>query len=73
MAVGSGEQETLTQIKNVLEFMARISVLKNVNYGRNECEPSTDKILFKDMLNLFMTMVRKDQRIGSKAKALKEF
>jgi hypothetical protein len=71
MTVGTGEHETVNQIKSVLEFVARVSVLKNVDYGRNENEPSTDKILFKDMLNLFMSMVRKDQRAGSKARALK--
>lgn len=73
MSVGKTENETANLIKNVLQFIARISCVKNVSYGRTDCEPSSDKILLKDMLNLFMTIMRKDERSNAKAKAIKQF
>lgn len=60
MAVSKSFNEGVNLLKNVLEFIIRLSDIKNVGYGRTDSEPSTDRILIKDMLNLFMSMVRKD-------------
>lgn len=57
----------------MLEFIVKISGIKNVEYGRTESEPSTDRILIRDMLNLFLTMVRKEGKCNAKVKALKQF
>lgn len=50
-----------------------MSDVKNVSYGKTDSQPSTDRILVKDMLNLFLTMVRKDDKTNAKAKAVKQF
>lgn len=60
MAVTKYEQQAISLLKNVLQFIVKMSDVKNVTYGKTDSEPSTDRILIKDMLNLFMTMVRKD-------------
>lgn len=60
MAVTKYEHQAILLLKNVLEFIVKMSDVKNVTYGKTDSEPSTDRILIKDMLNLFMTMVRKD-------------
>ena len=59
MAVSKNDQEAITLLKNVLDFIVKMSDVKNVTYGKTDCEPSTDRILLKDMMNLFLTMVRK--------------
>jgi hypothetical protein len=60
MAVSRSDYETVNLLKNVLDFIVKLSDIKNVTYGKTDCEPSTDRILIKDMMNLFLTMVRKD-------------
>lgn len=50
-----------------------MSDIKNVTYGKTDCEPSSDRILLKDMMNLFLTMARKKEKTNAKAKALKKF
>ena len=73
MAVSKSYQEAVNMLKNVLQFIIRLSDIKNVGYGRTDSQPSTDRILIKDMLNLFLSMVRKDQKTNAKFKAIKQF
>lgn len=50
-----------------------MSDVKNVSYGKTESEPSTDRILIKDMLNLFLSKLRREDRAQSKVKAIKQY
>lgn len=73
MSVTRNELEGVTLLKNILEFIVKMSEVKNVCYGKTDSQPSTDRILIKDMLNLFLTMVRKEDKTNAKAKAVKQF
>ena len=52
--------------------MVKLSSVKNVDYGHTDCEPSTDRINIKDMLSLFISLMRKDERKNAKQKAIRE-
>ena len=60
-------------MKRVIEFIIRLTEIKNVDYGHTDCEPASDKISIKDMLSLFLSLVRKDERKNAKQKAIKEY
>jgi hypothetical protein len=66
MAVSRNDQEAINLLKNVLDFIVRMSDVRNVTYGKTDSEPSTDRILVKDMLNLFLSMVRRDEKSNAK-------
>ena len=59
-------------MKRVIEFIVRLSSVKNVDYGHTDCEPATDRITIKDMLSLFISLLRKDERKNAKQKAIRE-
>lgn len=59
MAVSRDIHEAITLTRSVLDFIVKMSDVKNVTYGKTDCEPSSDRILLKDMMNLFLTMARK--------------
>ena len=44
-----------------------------MDYGHTDCEPASDKISIKEMLSLFLSLVRKDERKNAKQKAIKEY
>ena len=73
MAVSGVPFQSITLLKRVVEFIVRLSEVKNVNYGRTDSEPSTDRILIKDVLSLFISLVRKDERSDAKKKAIRQY
>ena len=56
-----------------MEFIVRITDVKNVAYGSSDLEPSTDRASVKDMLSLFTDILRKKDRVDAKSKAIKKF
>lgn len=72
MSVSSEEFESIQSMKRVIEFIVRLSSVKNVDYGHTDCEPATDRITIKDMLSLFISLLRKDERKNAKQKAIRE-
>ena len=67
------EYDSILTMKKVMEFIIRQTDIKNVDYGHTDCEPASDKISIKDMLSLFLSLVRKDERKNAKQKAIKEY
>jgi hypothetical protein len=56
MAVSENREESVEKLKKVLEFIARITQVKNVSYGKSELEPSTDALLITDIISRFLTL-----------------
>ena len=73
MSVSLEEYDSILTMKKVMEFIIRQTDIKNVDYGHTDCEPASDKISIKDMLSLFLSLVRKDERKNAKQKAIKEY
>lgn len=57
----------------MLEFIARITQVKNGVYGKSELEPSTDALLITDVASKFLTLERKEKKKDAKKKALQQF
>ena len=72
MSVSVEELESIQLMKKVIEFMVKLSAVKNVEYGHTDCEPATDRINIKDVLSLFISLLRKDERKNAKQKAIRE-
>ena len=72
MSVSNEELESIQSMKKVIEFIARLSSIRNVDYGHTDCEPATDRITIKDMMSLFTSLLRKDERKNAKQKAIRE-
>lgn len=73
MAVSALPYNAISLMKRVVEFIVRLSSVKNVEYGRTESLPSSDRIPIKDVLSLFISLVRKDERSDAKAKAIRKY
>ena len=73
MSVSVDEYDSIMIMKKVIEFIIRQTEIKNVDYGHTDCEPASDKISIKEMLSLFLSLVRKDERKNAKQKAIKEY
>ena len=71
MAVSGIQFQAVSLLKRVVQFIVRLSAVKNVDYGRTDTEPSTDRISIKDVLSLFISIVRKDERVDAKKKAIR--
>ena len=72
MTVSTDELETVAMMRKVVEFVVKLSSVKNVSYGLSDSEPPTDRISIKDMLSLFISLMRKAERKNAKQKAIRE-
>lgn len=73
LAVSSTRQIASETIKRMLDFVSRISSVKNVEYGRNELEGSSDVITLKDVLSTFAGFARKGLRKHAKQRAIRHY
>jgi hypothetical protein len=56
----------------MLDFVSKISSVKNVDYGRTEQGGSSDTITLKDVHSIFTGLLRKGVRKNAKQRAIKE-
>lgn len=73
LAVAENREKVVERLKKMLDFISKISVVKNVEYGKSELGSSNDGISLKDVQSLFTGMVRKGVRKDAKARAVKAF
>lgn len=57
----------------MLDFISRVSSVKNVEYGKSELEGSSDVTTLKDVLSTFAGFARKGARKNAKQKAIRQF
>lgn len=65
--------EAFEVTKRMLDFISRVSSVKNVEYGKSELEGSSDVTTLKDVLSTFAGFARKGTRKNAKQKAIKQF
>ncbi len=73
MTVYPSRTQALEQMKRMLDFITRISVVKNVEYGKSEFHGSSDVTTLKDVLSTFTGVARKGARKNAKQRAIKQF
>ena len=57
----------------MLDFISRISAVKNVDYGKNELAGSSDVITLKDVLSTFAGFARRGMRKNAKQRAIRQY
>lgn len=72
MVVCENKEWGIEKLKKVLDFIARITNVKNISYGKSELEPSTDAVLVSDVISKFLTMERREKRKDAKKRALEK-
>lgn len=65
--------EAFEVTKRMLDFISRISAVKNVEYGKSELDGSSDVTTLKDVLSTFAGFARKGARKNAKQKAIRHF
>lgn len=73
LSVAESRDQTTERLKKMLDFISKISSVKNVDYGRSQLESSADGVSLKDVLSVFTGMVRKGIRHNAKQKAIKKY
>jgi hypothetical protein len=66
LAVSPTRKEALETIKRMLDFISKITAVKNVDYGRSDLSGSSDVVTLKDVLSTFAGFARRGLRKNAK-------
>lgn len=73
LSVSASREISFQSIKRMLDFISRVSSVKNVEYGKTELSGSSDVTTLKDVLSVFAGYARKGARKNAKQKAIRHF
>ncbi len=73
LAVAENKQAASENIRKILEFISKISSVKNVEYGRTELDGSSDVTTLKDVLSAFSGFARRLGRKNAKQRAIRQY
>ena len=71
LSVAPSREQATEIVKKMLDFISRVSNVKNVDYGRSDLDASSDSVGLKDVLSVFTGFVRKGARRGAKQRAIR--
>jgi hypothetical protein len=71
LAVSPTRTQASLSVRKMLDFITKVSSVKNVEYGKTELEGSSDVTTLKDVLSVFAGFARKGARKNAKQKAIR--